>query len=102
MFAPCRPDRRPALLRPFVRTRRYAAPDLTAVDTGSEFAGYRILRELGRGGMGLFYEAEHLRLGRKAAIKLLAPDLSRDEAHRDRFVQESRVLAAIEHPSLIP
>ena len=99
---PSRPAARPPASLRIVRTRRYAAPDLTAVDTGSEFAGYRILRELGRGGMGLVYEAEHLRLGRKAAIKLLAPDLSRDEAHRDRFVQESRVLAAIEHPSLIP
>ncbi|MBA2462854.1 MAG: serine/threonine protein kinase, partial [Actinobacteria bacterium] len=72
------------------------------LDPGAEVAGYRVLRELGRGGMGLVYEAEHLRLGRKAALKLLTPDLATNESVRDRFVQESRLIAAIDHPNIIP
>jgi non-specific serine/threonine protein kinase len=69
---------------------------------GAEVAGYRVLSELGRGGMGLVYEAEHVRLGRKAALKLLTPDLAADSNVRDRFVQESRLIAAIDHPNIIP
>ena len=52
--------------------------------------------------MGLVYEAEHLRLGRKAALKLLTPDLAADSNVRERFVQESRLIAAIDHPNIIP
>jgi serine/threonine protein kinase len=69
---------------------------------GAEVAGYRVLSELGRGGMGLVYEAEHVRLGRKAALKLLTPDLAADSNVRDRFVQESRLIAAIDHPTSSP
>ena len=69
---------------------------------GTEVAGYRVLRELGRGGMGLVYEAEHLRLGRRAALKLLTPDMAADSNVRERFVQESRLIAAIDHPNIIP
>ncbi len=69
---------------------------------GTEVAGYRVLGELGRGGMGLVYEAEHLRLGRKAALKLLTPDLAADSNVRERFLQESRLIAAIDHPNIIP
>ena len=72
------------------------------LDPGAEVAGYRVLREIGRGGMGLVYEAEHLRLGRKAALKLLTPDLATHESLRDLFVQESRLVAAIDHPNIIP
>ena len=69
---------------------------------GTEVAGYRVIRELGRGGMGLVYEAEHLRLGRRAALKLLTPDMAADSNVRERFVQESRLIAAIDHPNIIP
>jgi serine/threonine protein kinase len=68
---------------------------------GTEFAGYRIEALLGRGGMGVVYRAEHPRLGTRIALKILAPELLEDEAFRERFVRESRVAAAINHPNII-
>jgi len=69
---------------------------------GSELAGYRIEALLGRGGMAIVYLAEHLRLGRKVALKLLAPELAGDEQFQQRFVRESQLAAAIDHPNIIP
>lgn len=69
---------------------------------GTEIAGYRVERELGRGGMAVVYCATDLRLGRTVALKLLAPEFSRNDAFRRRFAQESRVAAAIEHPHIVP
>ena len=54
---------------------------------GSELAGYRLVRELGRGGMGLVFEAEHLQLGRTASLKVLDPELGKDEGFRARYPQ---------------
>ncbi|MFJ4951038.1 serine/threonine-protein kinase [Streptomyces sp. NPDC088760] len=69
---------------------------------GAEIAGYRVERELGRGGMAVVYCAKDLRLGRTVALKLLAPEYTRNEAFRSRFAQESRVAAAIDHPNIVP
>ena len=69
---------------------------------GSEIAGYRVTGMLGRGGMGFVYEAEHTILGRKAAIKTLSHDLGDDGDFRERFIQESQMVAALDHPSIIP
>ena len=69
---------------------------------GSQIGSYRIQSELGRGAMGHVFLAEHVNLGRKAALKLLAPALASDEAFRERFVRESQLIAAIEHPNMIP
>ncbi len=69
---------------------------------GTEFAGYRIEAVLGRGGMSVVYLAEHLSLGRKVALKLLAPQLADDERFRERFVRESRVAASMEHSNIVP
>ena len=69
---------------------------------GEQLGPYRLLGRLGRGGMGVVYAAEHVRLGRRAALKLLAPQLGADPAFRERFVRESQLLAAIEHPNIIP
>ena len=65
-------------------------------------AGYRIAGTLGRGGMGFVYEAEHAVLGRKAALKTLLPDLTDDSEFRKRFIAESQIVAALDHPSVIP
>ena len=74
----------------------------TSTRIGSEIAGYRLESLLGRGGMSVVYVAEHLRLGRKVALKLLAPALSHDESFRERFDRESRRAAEIDHPNIIP
>jgi tRNA A-37 threonylcarbamoyl transferase component Bud32 len=69
---------------------------------GSLLAGYRCEEEIGRGGMAVVYRAYDDRLDRRVALKVLAPDLSRDEIFRARFIQESRIAAATEHPHIIP
>jgi Protein kinase domain len=69
---------------------------------GAEFAGYRLDSLLGHGGMSIVYRAEHLSLGRTVAIKLLAPQLSEDQAFRERFTRESRLAASLDHPNIIP
>jgi predicted ATPase/tRNA A-37 threonylcarbamoyl transferase component Bud32 len=72
------------------------------LDIGVELAGYRIDGMLGRGGMGYVYAAEHVLLGRRAAIKTLHPELLGDEDSKERFIRESRVVASIDHPNIIP
>ena len=69
---------------------------------GSEVAGYRVERLLGRGGMSVVYLAEQVRLKRPAALKLLAPELADDERFRERFLRESELAASLDHPSVIP
>ena len=69
---------------------------------GSELAGYRIEAPIGRGGMGVVYRAEQLRLGRKVALKLLAPELAENQGFRARFEHESRLAAALDHPNIVP
>lgn len=69
---------------------------------GTEVAGYRIEALLGRGGMSTVYLAEDTRLERRVALKILAPDLAEDERFRIRFVRESHLAAALEHPNIVP
>ena len=69
---------------------------------GSELAGYRIEAPIGRGGMGVVYRAEQLRLGRKVALKLLAPELAENQGFRARFEHESRLAAVLDHPNIVP
>ena len=69
---------------------------------GSQLAGYRVEEEIGRGGMAVVYRAYDDHLDRLVALKVLAPDLARDEVFRARFIQESRIAAAAEHPNIIP
>jgi len=68
---------------------------------GTEFAGHRIEGVIGRGGASVVYLAEHLRLGRKVALKVLAPHLADDEAFRERFIRESRIAAGLDHPNVV-
>jgi len=64
-------------------------------------AGYRIEERIGRGGMGVVYRAEHLNLRRRAAIKIIAPDLAESEGFRERFTREARIAAALQHPNIV-
>lgn len=68
---------------------------------GTTFAGYRIEKLAGHGGMGVVYRARHLRLDRVDALKLIAPDLADDVGFRARFERESRVAAGIDDPHVI-
>jgi len=69
---------------------------------GDEFAGYRIERRLGRGGMGILYLAMEPGLERRVALKLIAPEAASDEVFARRFAEESRIAASIEHPNVVP
>ena len=68
---------------------------------GTEFAGHRVERVIGRGGASVVYLAEHLRLGRRVALKVLAPHLAEDEMFRERFIRESRIAAGLDHPNIV-
>ncbi len=69
---------------------------------GSTLAGYKVGELIGRGGMGVVYRAEHLRLGRRAALKIVAPELAENPAFRDRFAREARAAATLEHAHVVP
>ena len=68
---------------------------------GTVIAGYRIEERIGRGGMGVVYRAQHLNLQRRAAIKIIAPDLAESEGFRERFTREARIAAALQHPNIV-
>jgi serine/threonine protein kinase len=68
---------------------------------GSEFAGFAIERTLGHGGMGIVYLARQVRLDRLVALKVIRPELARDEHFRARFQSESRTAASIENPRVV-
>ncbi|MFD1938097.1 MULTISPECIES: serine/threonine protein kinase [Nonomuraea] len=69
---------------------------------GQEVAGYYIEDVIGKGGMAVVYLALDPRLSRKVALKILNPILSVDDRFRQRFILESRTVASIEHPNIIP
>src|SRR5262245_56481218 len=69
---------------------------------GTELLGYRIDALAGRGGMGVVYLAYDPRLKRNVALKLIAPELSRDARFRERFLAETELAASLEHPNVVP
>ena len=69
---------------------------------GSRVGRYRVDAVIARGGMGIVYRATDPALERSVALKVIAPELARDEEFRARFVRESRLAAALDHPNAIP
>ena len=67
---------------------------------GKTILHYRILKEIGKGGMGVVYKAEDTKLHRTVAIKALSADLVGDQKARSRFMREARAASAIDHPNI--
>jgi serine/threonine protein kinase len=73
-----------------------------ALVPGGRLAGYLIEEQIGAGGMAVVFRARDEMLGRLAAVKVMAPALASDEEFRARFLRESRAVAAVESPHIIP
>jgi serine/threonine protein kinase len=69
---------------------------------GSIFAGYEVDSVVGAGGIGILYRARQVRLDRPVALKLVEPDVARDPVIRERLRREARMVAALEHPNVVP
>src|ERR1700728_2566720 len=69
---------------------------------GSRIAGYLIEEQIGAGGMAVVFRARDEVLGRFAAVKVIAPSMAGDEEFRARFLRESRAVAAVDSPHIIP
>ena len=67
---------------------------------GTTLGPYAIVSQLGSGGMGIVYLAHDPRLDRHVAIKLLPPDLTRDETAKQLFLQEAKAASALDHPNI--
>jgi serine/threonine protein kinase/WD40 repeat protein len=80
--------------RAFGRERR--------IESGHRIAGYRVVGELGRGGMGTVYEAVHMALDRPVALKVLGTHAAPDSSARRRFLNEARTAAGLHHTHIVP
>ena len=69
---------------------------------GREVGDYRLIREIGRGGMGVVYEAEQISLGRHVALKLLPGRARIDSKQVTRFEQEAKAAARLHHTNIVP
>jgi tetratricopeptide (TPR) repeat protein/tRNA A-37 threonylcarbamoyl transferase component Bud32 len=90
-----------------VRPGQHRAVDAPAPPVAGEvpfrqLGDYRIVREIGRGGMGVVYEAEQEALGRRVALKVLPPEAMRDPRHLHRFQREARAAARLHHTHIVP
>jgi eukaryotic-like serine/threonine-protein kinase len=72
------------------------------LSAGSIFGNYRIEREIGRGGMGVVYEAIHVLLEKRVALKVLPVQTIADAAHLERFFREARIAAGLHHTNIVP
>jgi serine/threonine-protein kinase len=82
---------------------RTPGPDAEFIALQEALAGrYSLERELGRGGMGVVYLAQDVRLDRQVALKLLPPTFAAQAALRERFMREARTAAGLSHPNIVP
>jgi hypothetical protein len=73
-----------------------------AQDELGRMGGYRVLKVLGVGGMGVVFQAEDLKLHRLVALKAMLPALAASRSNHERFLREARAAAAIEHDHIVP
>ncbi len=79
-----------------------AIPNESKIPVGTILVGkYRVTREIGRGGMAAVYEAEHMSLGKRIAVKVLASELSASEVVITRFFREARAAASVKSPHIV-
>ena len=71
-----------------------------SLTAGTTIGPYTICAQLGSGGMGVVYTAHDPRLDRQVAIKVLPPDLTRDDTAKRRFLQEAKAASALDHPNI--
>jgi WD40 repeat protein/serine/threonine protein kinase/tetratricopeptide (TPR) repeat protein len=77
-------------------------PHSSGTLTVKQLGDFRILREVGRGGMGVVYEAEQQSLGRRVALKVLPPHVLNDAQQVRRFEREARAAAKLHHTNIVP
>src|SRR4051794_29839979 len=71
------------------------------VGSPASIGPYRVVDEVGRGGMGIVYAAVHVQLGKRVAIKMLRSHLLEDQANVQRFLREGRAACHIRHPHVV-
>ncbi len=95
-------DERPTLaLNPLAEESETVTLVNDRLSPGTDIGGYLIDGELGHGGMGVVYSATHPVIGKRAAIKVLKPELSQNRNAVDRFVVEARAVNQIGHPNIV-
>ncbi|HAR36241.1 MAG TPA: hypothetical protein DCR87_04930, partial [Acidobacteria bacterium] len=83
------------------RTLTISAEEVAWPGKGQLIAGkYQLLRQVGKGGMGLVFEAQDVRLKRSVALKFLPAELLGEERARERFIHEAQAASALDHPNI--
>jgi tRNA A-37 threonylcarbamoyl transferase component Bud32 len=91
-----------ATIEQFKRRTREAGTAESAWPMPSRFGDFRVLRELGRGGMGIVYEAEQESLGRHVALKVIPQHVIHDARRLERFRREAQAIAQLHHTNIVP